>query len=165
MKTLIVSASKIIDARADALYRIIADYQSGHRNILPKSYFPSLEVEEGGYGEGTIIRFQMRLLGQTQHFRALITEPDPGCTLLETDLDSHTSTSFTVWSLGNRDHARVTIMTVLTKRGLIEGFLAKLFLTQVYRQELELLAKFATRSTESVQATPTDHHVHTATSK
>ena len=165
MKTLTVSASKIIDVPADALYRIIADYQSGHPSILPKSYFPSLEVEEGGYGEGTIIRFQMRLLGQTQNFRALITKPDPGCTLLETDLDSHTSTSFTVWSLGNRDHARVAIMTVLTKRGRIEGFLAKLFLTQVYRQELELLAKFATRSTEGVQAIPTDHHVHAATSK
>lgn len=165
MKTLIVSASKIIDAPADALYRIIADYQSGHPRILPKSYFPYLEVEKGGYGEGTIIRFQMRLLGLPQNFRSLITEPDPGCTLLETDLDSHTSTSFTVWSLGNRDHARVTIMTVLTRLGLIEGFFAKLFLTKVYRQELELLAKFATRSSESVQATPIDNHVHTATSK
>jgi hypothetical protein len=92
-------------------------------------------------------------------------EPDPGCTLLETDLDSDTSTSFTVWPLGNRNHARVTIMTVLTKRRLIEGFLAKLFLTEVYRQELELLAKFATLFTDSIQAAPTNLDVHTATSK
>jgi len=165
VKTQIISATKIINAPAEKIYRIIADYQSNHPRILPKAYFISLEVEGGGYGEGTIIRYQMRILGRVVAFRALITEPDPGCTLVETDLASHTSTSFTVWSLGNRDHARVTIMTVLPKRGLIGGFLAKLFLTHVYRQELELLAKFATRSTESVQATPTDHHVHTATSK
>lgn len=133
--------------------------------MLPKTYFISLEVEEGGYGEGTIIRYQMRILGRVRAFRALITEPDPGCTLLETDLNSDTSTSFTVWPLGNRNHARVTIMTVLTKLGLLEGFFAKLVLTKVYRQELELLAKFATRSTDSIQATPTDHRVHTATPK
>jgi hypothetical protein len=165
MKTQIVSASKIINAPAEKIYRIIADYQSVHPRILPKTYFISLEVEEGGYGEGTIIRYQMRILGRVRAFRAIITEPDPGCTLLETDLDSDTSTSFTVWPLGNRNHARVTIMTVLTKRRLIEGFLAKLFLTEVYRQELELLAKFATLSTDSIQAAPTNLDVHTATSK
>jgi hypothetical protein len=165
MKTQIVSASKIIDVPADELYRIIADYQSGHPSILPKSYFPSLEVEEGGYGEGTIIRFQMRILGQTQNFRALITEPDPGCTLLETDLDSKTSTSFTVWSLGNDTKARVTIMTVLKDRGLVEGFLAKMLLTTVYRQELELLTNVARKDKRIVHATSRSHHVHSATSK
>lgn len=56
-------------------------------------------------------------------------------------------------------------MTVLTKRGLIEGLPAKFFLTKVYRQELELLARIVTQSTESVQVTPTNHHVHTATPK
>ena len=158
MKTLIVSASKIIHAPANVLYRIIADYQNGHASILPKSYFSSLEVEEGGYGEGTIIRYQMRVLGQTQTFRALITEPDPGCTLLETDLESNTATSFTVWSLGNENQARVTIMTVLKNRPFVEGFLAKILLTNVYRQELELLSKIAKPPDQTVQAIhPNDH--------
>ena len=165
MKPLIISASKIIDAPADAIYRIIADYQSGHPNILPKIYFPSLQVEEGGYGEGTIIRFQMRLLGQTQNFRALITEPDPGCTLLETDLESNTSTSFTVWSLGNKNQARVTIMTVLKNRPFVEGLLAKILLTNVYRQELELLSKIAKPSDQTVQAIHPNQHEQTKASK
>ena len=116
MKPLIVSASKIIDTPANVLYRIIADYQNGHASIPPKSCFSALEVEKGGYGEGTILRYRMRVLGQNQTFRALITEPDPGCTLLETDLESNTSTSFTVWSLGNNNHARVTIVTMLKSR-------------------------------------------------
>lgn len=165
MKTQIASASKIIDAPADELYRIIADYQSGHPSILPKSYFTALEVEEGGVGEGTIIRFQVRILGQTQNFRAQITEPDPGCILLETDLDSNTSTSFTVWSLGNKSQARVTVMTMLKNRGLLEGFLAKLLLTIIYRQELELLTNVAKNSRKTDQATSREGDVQTATSK
>jgi hypothetical protein len=158
VKPIIVSASKIIDAPANVLYRIIADYQNGHASILPKSYFSSLEVEEGGYGNGTIIRYQMHVLGQTQTFRALITEPDPGCTLLETDLVSNTSTSFTVWSLGNKNQARVTIMTVLKSRSFVEGLLAKILLTNVYRQELELLSKIAKPPDQTVQAIHPNAH-------
>ena len=157
MKTQIVSASKIINAPAEEIYKIIADYRDGHPHILPKAYFSSLEVEEGGFGEGTVIQFQMRILGQTQNFRALITEPDPGCVLLETDLSSDNSTSFTVWSLGNRGQARVTIMTVLKNRPLLEGLLAKILLTNVYRQELELLARMAKYSTQAVEGVPTNH--------
>ena len=164
MKTRIVSASKIINAPAERIYTIIADYQDGHRNILPKSYFSLLEVEEGGYGEGTVIRYQMRIVGQTYSFRARITEPDPGCTLMETDLNSNTSTSFTVWSIGHRNHARVTIMTVLKDRGLVEGFLARIFLTYIYRQELELLAKVTKNYEKFSQGANPNDHVHTATS-
>lgn len=165
MKTQIVSASKIINAPSPEIYKIIADYRDGHPHILPKSYFSSLEVEEGGFGEGTVIRFQFRILGQTQNFRALITEPDPGCVLLETDLSSNNSTSFTVWSLGNENQARVTIMTVLKNRPFVEGLLAKILLTNVYRQELELLARMAKHSSQTFKAIPTNHHVQTRASK
>jgi hypothetical protein len=72
MKTPIVSASKIINAPAGQIYNLIADYREGHTAILPKSYFSALEVEEGGYGEGTVIRYQMRILGRTRSFRARI---------------------------------------------------------------------------------------------
>lgn len=165
MKTQIVSASKIIHAPSEEIYKIIADYRDGHPHILPKSYFSSLEVEEGGYGERTIIRFQMRILGQTQNFRALITAPDAGCTLFEIDLNSKTSTSFTIWSLGNDRQARVTIMTVLKNRGLVEGFLAKMILTTVYRKELELLTSVARKRNKTMQATSRSRYVHSATSK
>jgi hypothetical protein len=165
MKTPIVSASKIINAPAGQIYNLIADYREGHTAILPKSYFSALEVEEGGYGEGTVIRYQMRILGRTRSFRARITEPDPGCTLLETDLNSNISTSFTVWSIGHRNHARVTIMTVLKHHGLVEGFLARIFLTYVYRQELELLARVMKNHEQFSQGVNPNHHVHTTTSK
>jgi hypothetical protein len=40
--------------------------------------------EHGGIGAGTIIRFQMSIFGRKQTVRAAITEPEPGCVLVET---------------------------------------------------------------------------------
>src|SRR5688572_25527730 len=101
MKRQIATASKRIPAPADIIYEILADYRTKHVLILPKPYFLSLDVEEGGVGEGTIVNFKMRLLGRTQSFRSLITEPVPGRTLLETDLNAGISTRFDLASLAS----------------------------------------------------------------
>ena len=74
-------------------------------------------------------------------------------------------TSFTVWSLGNDRQARVIIMTVLKNRGLVEGFLAKMILTTVYRKEPELLTSVARKRNKTMQATSRSRYVHSATSK
>lgn len=143
MKPQIPRASKIIDAPADIIYRIIADYRNGHAHILPKPYFLSMDVEEGGYGAGTIVNFEMRLLGQRQAFHSLITEPEPGRLLVETDLRSGIPTSFHVISTGTKDESQVTISTELRGMNSIQSFVAKMILQRVYREELELLAKAA----------------------
>src|SRR6266403_913529 len=96
MKTCRVTTSAIIPAPAKQLYAIIADYRNGHPHIIPKPYFTYLEVEQGGIGAGTIIRFQMRVLGRTQNFRAVVTEPDPGRVLVETNNGGESVTTFTV---------------------------------------------------------------------
>ncbi len=74
-----------MDAPADRVYAIIADYRNGHPHILPKQ-FRNLTVEQGGVGAGTIIRFEVRVFGQTQHFRAVVSEPEPGRVLVEENL-------------------------------------------------------------------------------
>ena len=99
MKHQIAKATKIIHAPAATIYEIIADYRTGHPRILPKPYFLSLAVEEGGFGVGTIVNFQMRILGRTQSFHSLITEPEPGRALLEEDLNSGVATRFDVTPL------------------------------------------------------------------
>ncbi len=141
MKTQLAAASRIIHAPADEIYKVIADYRNGHPHILPRKYFLSLDVEEGGFGEGTIVRFQMHLLGRTRSFRSLITEPQPGQILVETDLTSGTATRFRVSPVDSQDTTEVTISTELKGLSLVEGFVAKAMLQKVYRQELELLAR------------------------
>ena len=150
MKSQIATASRVVDAPAQTIYNIIADYRSSHPAILPKPYFISLDVEEGGVGEGTIIRFQMRILGQIQTFRALITVPEPGRVLQETNMNTHVATTFTILPLGHESHTKVTIRTELKNRGLVEGLVAKLLLQKIYARELGLLAEIAENSKEAV---------------
>src|SRR5262245_23527546 len=118
-----ISAEAEIPAPPDQVYAIIADYRDGHPHILPKPHFASLTVEQGGVGAGTLIRFQLQLLGRTQTFRAAVTEPVPGHVLLETDIHTGATTSFAVEPRGDAQHTAVTITTTTTVR---DGRLGKL---------------------------------------
>jgi uncharacterized protein YndB with AHSA1/START domain len=143
MKSQIAVATAIIHAPAETVYNLIADYRHGHPRILPKEYFLSLDVEEGGLGAGTRIHFTMRLLGQTKQFHARITEPEPGRLLVETDINTDIPTSFRVEPVGDGSLTRVTIATELKEQNVVESFIAKRLLQKVYRRELALVASVA----------------------
>ena len=133
----------VINAPVAAVYRMIADYRQGHPRIVPPRYFKNLKVIEGGYGNGTLIEFDMIALGSTQHARARVTEPEPGRVLVETDLDRGYVTTFTVSPAGGG--TRVTISTELLVRsgilGAIQRRIFSAYLTRVYRAEFEQLTK------------------------
>jgi hypothetical protein len=142
----IISVSALIAADAKRVYGIIADYWHGHPHILPPQ-FSGMAVERGGVGEGTVIRFQMRIFGRTQTFRAAITEPEPGRVLVETDLDTNGAvTTFTV-DPAAAGRANVTIATALDTRSGILGPLERLLTTwalrPIYVEELKILGKVA----------------------
>lgn len=147
MATQEIKVSRIIQAPPEKIYAIIADYHNGHPRILPKPYFVSLEVEEGGYGAGTVIRFQMKLMGRLQSFRAEIIEPEPGRVLVERDLDTGTTTTFTVEEHSDEKSSQVHIKTVLQVReglfGVAEGWLTVRLLQPIYRKEIDQLASVA----------------------
>lgn len=143
MKSQTPTATRVIDVPTEIIYNIIADYRNMHWLILPKEYFLSLEVEEGGFGAGTVINFAMRLLGQTQSFHSLITEPEPGRLLVETDIKSGIPSFFHIVPIEKEQQTRVTISTELKGRGVVESWVAKMILQKIYRQELELLAQVA----------------------
>lgn len=145
-KKFTVKAAARVGAPADVVYGIIADYRNGHPQILPKQYFEWLEVEQGGRGEGTVIRFQMRVLGQTRVLRAVVTEPEPGRVLVETDTGgAGPVTTFTVEP--EESGSRVTFSTELTSArgpvGVLERFVLKRILRRIYRRELEQLGRVA----------------------
>lgn len=131
-----------VRASARVVYSLIADYRNGHPRILPTQYFPRLEVEQGGTGAGTIIRYQLRMFGVTREIRAEITEPTPGQVLVETDLASGARTTFRVTDEGG-EACRVEIDTQWDAkgfRGWVERMTAPRLLQRIYA---ELLAKLA----------------------
>lgn len=136
------SRSAAIRAPARAVYSLIADYRSGHPRMLPHRYFPRLEVERGGAGSGTIIRFEVRLFGRIREVRAEISEPKPGEELVETDLLTGARTSFVVVSRAGGRESEVTIKTEWEAKGLrgwLERMLVPPLLRRIYSEELAQL--------------------------
>lgn len=146
MSPIHVETSRIINARPDAVYAVIADYRVGHPAILPKQYFRELVVEQGGVGAGTIIRFRMEVMGVEQIYHAEISEPIPGRVLVETDESAGVTTTFTVEPVGDGSRSRVTFATEMRPsagvRGLIERLVNPPVMRRIYREEQENLARY-----------------------
>lgn len=133
-----------MDAPPARVYAIIADYHNGHPHILPKQ-FRNLTVEKGGIGAGTIIRFEVHVLGQTQRFRAFVTEPEPGRVLVEENVEPAPGrTTFLVEKNPSGSGSRVTFTTEMTSRegllGAVERFVSTRVMKKMYAEELALLA-------------------------
>lgn len=141
------SITTVLKASAPTVYSILADYRDAHPRILPP-VFQNLVVERGGTGDGTVIRYEMRVWGKTQLVQADITEPEPGRVLIEKDRLTGAVTTFTVDPEGS--NARVTITTEWDRpglRGWIEGKIAPAMLQKIFAEELNNLERFAsTRS-------------------
>lgn len=141
------SVSALIPTPVQTVYQVIADYRNLHPRILPKPYFVSLDVEQGGYGAGTVINFQMKVMGQIQSFHSTITEPTPGKILVEKDSNTGASTTFTVEPRLDSKQSFVTIATTIHVPdgifGKIQGWFIAQLLRPIYVKELEQLAKVA----------------------
>lgn len=145
MTRLRAESSAIIDASPEQVYAIIADYRNGHPRILPEENFSSLEVEQGGVGAGTVIRFISRAGGRERHFRMEVSEPEPGRVLVESDTASTLATIFTVTPLDGGQRANVQIATEWDASKGIGGLLEKLLyppaMRRIYDKELKQLAE------------------------
>jgi len=147
MRFVHIRARSLIPAPPERVYAILADYREGHPRILPPRNFVGLEVERGGKGEGTVIRFRMRVLGRPRSFRAAVSEPRPGRVLVESDPESGTVTTFGVTPAEGARSSIVTIETVARVSagvpGLIERLLTPMLLRPIYEEELRRLAAVA----------------------
>jgi polyketide cyclase/dehydrase/lipid transport protein len=141
-----VSSSARIEGRPDLVYAAIADYRQQHPHIVPPESFPRLEVLEGGIGAGTRTRVEMRILGATRVFEQVVTEPEPGRVLMESNQDGSGVTTFTVDRGDDGASAHVTIATEIVARPGVSGRLERMFISmilpRIYRKELALLAEY-----------------------
>ena len=137
-----VAVTEPVPAAAERVYALLADYRVGHPSILPAKYFHNLVVEEGGVGEGTVIRFQMTALGKTRTARGVVTEPEPGRRLVESYPESGMVTSFLV-EPRTSDSCDLTIATEWQPRGLaglFERLVVPPLLRKIYREEIGNIA-------------------------
>jgi ribosome-associated toxin RatA of RatAB toxin-antitoxin module len=135
-------ASHIIDARPEQVYAVIRDYQVGHPAILPK-YFTGLRVVKGGQGEGTELFVDMKVYGQDFHYHQVVTEPEPGRTLVETDVETGQFSRFTFEPLNGGKQTKVTIFSEFPASPGLKGWVEKLMqpsiAARMYKEELHIL--------------------------
>ena len=138
-----MSAERLMDAPAEAIYHCLADYREHHRpgGFLPPA-FSDLEILRGGVGNGTEYRFTMALGGRRRAMTASVNETVPGRELVETGLGIRTT--FTVEP--GPQGVRVRFETV-TEAGGLAGLLNRLFtgrlLRPIYEDELRRLEEYA----------------------
>ena len=146
MNVLHAEYSDVIFARPEAIYAVLSDYEQGHPAILPRQYFTELAVEQGGQGAGTIIRGALNVWGTAYRFRQLVSEPEPGHILVETDLDNGQVTTFIVEALDNGQRTRVTIASDFPVSpgliGLSERWIKPTVTRHIYAAQLVQLAAY-----------------------
>ncbi|MDA0243808.1 MAG: SRPBCC family protein [Chloroflexi bacterium] len=144
MSTFTVSETKLIDAPAERIYGLLADYHTGHPSVLPKPYFTDLQVTQGGRGAGTQIVVHMNVYGSKTTYNMVVTEPVPGRVLQEEDKGLGVVTTFTVDSLTPHG-AQVTIATTSPVKSGLAGWLEQkitaALMHRIYRAELDQIAR------------------------
>jgi len=143
-----VSASGRADNPPAQVYAIIADYRQHHPHIVPPEYFGRLDVLEGGVGSGTRTRVEMNVLGTARVFEQVVTEPEPGRVIMETNTDGSAVTTFTVEASADGS-SNVTIATDFARQpgiaGVVERLAVSLLFPRIYKKELARLAEYAGR--------------------
>ena len=145
MKEYKVSQSAEIPASAETVYNILIDYNEGHAAILPKPYFESMTVLEGGVGDGTVIEVQMKVLGVKRTFTPTVREVTANRELVEFDKTAGIETTFFIEPLG-ADRCRLTISSLNRSADGIAGVIERLttppITRHIYRKELENIASY-----------------------
>jgi hypothetical protein len=102
-----------------------------HPHFLPPA-FSDFQVESGGVGAGTIMRYNLTAGGRTRQYRTKVAEPEPGRVLTESDTGSTSVTTFTVTPEGSA--CRVRISTTWQGAGGVGGVFERLFAPRVLRR-------------------------------
>jgi len=144
MAPISVSADRTVGAPAPEVYGYIADMREHHPHFLPPA-FSNFQVESGGVGAGTILRYKLTAGGRSRQYRTQIAEPEPGRVLTESDTGSTSVTTFTVTPEGSA--CRVRISTTWQGAGGVGGVFERLFaprvLRRLYDDELSRLDTYA----------------------
>jgi uncharacterized protein YndB with AHSA1/START domain len=143
-QVVVASAERTIDAPADKVYRYLADMQL-HSRFLPPPFY-DIQVEEGGTGAGSVVRFKINFAGGVRELRMQITEPEPGRTLVQTDTGSSgLVTTFTVTPQGGQALVNITssFHNETGVAGFVERIIAPRRLHRVYVTELARLDAYA----------------------
>jgi hypothetical protein len=117
MTKLTVTATGQIPATATDIYAVLADYRDGHALILPQEFFHDMSVVSGGHGAGTVFTYWLSVGRARRDVRMRVSEPEPYRVLLEEDVNSDLTMTFSL-----EQGARATKVTITASWTPSPGF-------------------------------------------
>lgn len=144
MNRISVQTEYVIPAPPEEVYESLIDFQNARPSILT-SNFVNYNVEQGGVGEGTVIRYHLKAAGRKRPYRMHITETSKGEILTERDSNSSLVTMWTLTPVDNGQQTQVRLVSEWEGAGGIGGFFERAFaprgLRGIYDKMLSRLAQ------------------------
>jgi hypothetical protein len=148
MAVIKVETGRDVAAPPQHVFACIADFATRRPRWLPPNY-SDLTVEHGGSGDGTLVRYRLKVGPRERLYHMQIREPEPGQTVLEEDTESSMRIRWSVTPRGAESH--VTVTGQWQGAGGIGGFMERMFAPGGFRHMLDdALARLAQYATSNV---------------
>jgi uncharacterized membrane protein/uncharacterized protein YndB with AHSA1/START domain len=152
MSRVYAHSERLITARPEEVYAALIDYQNKRPYILT-SNFLDYRVEEGGMGEGTVIRYRLQAAGRERPYHMRVAESVKGQMLTERDTNSSLVTTWTLTPVNNGQQTNVRLASEWTGGSGIGGFFERTFaplgLRRIYADMLSQLAQMVQHPEEN----------------
>jgi uncharacterized membrane protein len=144
MSRIYVQSEYVIPATPEEVYASLIDFQNARPSILTDN-FVDYTVEQGGMGEGTVIRYQLQAAGRKRDYRMHIAETLKGEVLTERDSNSSLLTMWTLTPVNDGQQTHVQLVTEWEGGSGVGGFFERTFaplgLRRIYNKMLGSLAQ------------------------
>jgi uncharacterized protein YndB with AHSA1/START domain len=120
-----VETSRQIAAPPERVYKRLSDYGPGRLAWMPTANYSELSVVKGGTGAGTEVTYRLKVGPKQRVYKMLVSAPEPGSSLVETD--SASSMVFTWKVQPDGAGSRVTAASSWRGGSGIRGFMERLF--------------------------------------
>jgi hypothetical protein len=142
MSKIEVKNERVVNAQPEKVYDVIKDYKE-KRPLFLTPNFLDYQVEQGGKGDGTVVRYRLHAARRERPYRIQVNEAVKGQVLQERDTNSSLVTTWTVSPLESGQQSRVSIATEWEGGQGVGGFFERTFaplgLHRIYDQMLDQL--------------------------
>jgi hypothetical protein len=95
MSKIQVKSERVVNAKPQEVFDVIKDYKE-KRPLFLTPNFLDYQVEKGGKGDGTIVRYRLHAARRERPYRMQVSEPVKGQAIQERDTNSSLVTTWMV---------------------------------------------------------------------
>jgi hypothetical protein len=142
MSKIQVKSERVVNAKPEEVFDVIKDYKE-KRPLFLTSNFLDYQVEKGGKGDGTVVRYRLQAAKRERPYRMQVNELVKGQAIQERDTNSSLVTTWMVSPLEGGRQSKVSVVTDWEGGKGVGGFFERTFaplgLSRIYDHMLDQL--------------------------